>query len=167
MSGVDTIVFHHIVGDAEAAIARFRKPNEQASSTYVIGSDGQVYYVVSKNRVPYTNGSYEWNKRSITIEHAGGLPSVPYTEKMYKASENLVRSLRSQHNIKNFKRHRDISATACPGGLDVERIVKNSGKDEMYKGHTAKYWYEKYTKARAERNSFLGLILKIKSLFKK
>lgn len=128
---VDTIVFHHIVGDALAAIARFRQPNVQVSSTYIIGSDGQVYYTVSESNTPYTNGDYSWNTRSITIEHAGGIPSVPYTDAMYSASASLVRDIMSRYNITNFKRHREIVATACPGGLDVERIMNEAKGNTM------------------------------------
>lgn len=123
---IDTIVFHHIVGDAGAAIARFRTPGVQVSSTYIIGSDGTVYYTVSEGNTPYTNGNYTENTRSITIEHAGGHASVPYTEAMYRASIALVRDIRSRHNITRFLRHRDIVSTACPGQLDVERIVRES-----------------------------------------
>jgi N-acetyl-anhydromuramyl-L-alanine amidase AmpD len=124
--GIDTIVFHHIVGDAAGAIARFRQSGVQVSSTYIIGSDGQVYYTVSEANTPYTNGNYQENSRSITIEHAGGHSTVPYTEAMYRASINLVRDIRSRHNITRFLRHKDIVATACPGGLDVERIIRES-----------------------------------------
>jgi hypothetical protein len=124
--GIDTVVFHHIVGDAGSAIARFRTNGVQVSSTYIIGSDGAVYYTVDEKNTPYTNGNYTENTRSITIEHAGGHTTVPYTEAMYKASIALVRDLRTRHNITRFLRHRDIVATACPGGLDVERIIRES-----------------------------------------
>lgn len=148
---VDQITFHHIVGDAPSALARFRKPNEQVSSTYVISAAGTVYYVVDEKNTPYTDGNFASNSRAITIEHAG----PPYAEKMYQASIKLCKEIRSRHNITRFKRHRDIIATACPGGLNVERIVKESGKgDDMYKDHNAKYWYDKYAKAQKERTTY-------------
>lgn len=128
---IDTIVFHHIVGDAQAAISRFRQEGVEVSSTYIIGSNGEAYYTVDESKVPYTNGNYEWNRRSITIEHAGG-GGVPYTEPMYQASINLVRDIRKRHQITQFKRHRDIKATACPGDLDVERIIKYSKEEPMF-----------------------------------
>lgn len=162
---INTIVFHHIVGDAPAAINRFKTPGEQASSTYVIGSGGEVYYVVSESRTPYTNGSWYWNRRSITIEHAGGHPNVPYTEEMYKAAEDLVRSIRKRYNIKNFKRHREISSTICPGALDVERIVRNSNPKIEEEDMVSEIGvYEKYrlnlgrSAEPAELNQYVGKV---------
>lgn len=124
--GIDTITFHHIVGDANAALHRFQSTADGISSTYVIGSNGQVYQCVAEGDTPHTNGNWNSNSRSITIEHAGGHHAVPYTEAMYHASIELVRSIRSRHNITQVKRHRDIVGTACPGGLDVERIWRES-----------------------------------------
>lgn len=122
---ISRITFHHIVGDAPAAIARFQTPGEQASSTYVIGSTGQIYHMVQDQNTPYTDGNFDSNSRAITIEHAGGHASVPYTPAMYDASKRLCAYLISKYKISDFKRHRDVSSkpTACPGGLDVEGIV--------------------------------------------
>lgn len=153
---IDTIVFHHIVGDAPAAIARFKTPGVEVSSTYIISSTGQVYLAVKEANTPYTNG-YDWNPRSITIEHAGGTASVPYTEAMYKASIELCRAIMSRHKIVNFKRHREIMATACPGGLNVERIVKEAKLgglvlEEQPPVFNAKYYLNKYPDVNAKYN---------------
>lgn len=123
---VSRITFHHIVGDAPAAINRFQTPGVEVSSTYVIGSNGQLYQMVDEANTPYTDGNFDSNSRTISIEHAGGHPSVAYTEAMYQKSIQLVAHLIAKYKITDFKRHRDISATACPGGLDVERIVREA-----------------------------------------
>jgi hypothetical protein len=127
---IDQITFHHIVGDAAAAIARFKINGEQASSTYVIASDGTIYQLVAEGDTPYTDGNFTSNSRSITIEHAGGHPNVPYTAAMYAASAHLVAWIRSRRNITRYERHRNVSdkPTACPGTLNVEGIVDQSTK---------------------------------------
>lgn len=119
---IDQITFHHIVGDAAAAIARFKNPGEQVSSTYVIGSDGKIYQCVAEGNTPYTDANFDSNSRAITIEHAG----PPYAEAMYTASAQLCAWIMSRYNITRFMRHRDVSQkpTACPGTLDVERIIQ-------------------------------------------
>lgn len=125
---ISQVTFHHVVGDAPAAIARFQTPGEEVSSTYVIGSNGLLYQCVDVNDTPYTDSNFASNSRSITIEHAGGIPSVPYTDAMYKTSTSLVAYLIEKYGIQSFKRHRDVSdsPTACPGALDVERIVNGA-----------------------------------------
>lgn len=143
---IDQITFHHIVGDAPAAIARFKDGSQIASSTYVIGSDGRIYQLVDEKDTPYTDANFSSNSRAITIEHAGGHASVPYTEAMYKSSAKLVAWIRSRHNITRFMRHRDVSSkpTACPGSLDVERIVRESNNTQgaipMVNDADNEYW---------------------------
>lgn len=130
---ISRITFHHIVGDAGAAIARFKTPGVEVSSTYVIGTDGCVYQMVDEANTPYTDGNYDSNSRAITIEHAGG-GSTPYTEAMYQSSARLVSYLIKKYGITDFKRHRDIIATACPGTLDVERIIRDAkGNNDVIK----------------------------------
>lgn len=125
---IDQITFHHIVGDAAAAIARFKIQGEEASSTFVISSTGKIYQLVALGDTPYTDANALSNSRAITIEHAGGHASVPYTEAMYNASAQLVAWLLTQYPITRFMRHRDVSdkPTACPGTLNVERIVNQA-----------------------------------------
>jgi hypothetical protein len=130
---IDQITFHHIVGDAPSGTDHFttvRPPGKQVSSTYAISSDGTIYQYVSENDTPYTDANALSNSRAITIEHAG----PPYAEAMYKASVELCRDIRARHNITRFKRHREVSdvPTACPGELDVERIVNQSGANMPY-----------------------------------
>lgn len=123
-NAISRITFHHIVGDAPAAIARFQTAGVQVSATYVIGSDGTLYQCVKEGDTPYTDANADSNSRAITIEHAG----PPYAEAMYKTSVGLVGDLIARYGIKDFKRHRDVSdtPTACPGQLDVERIVNEA-----------------------------------------
>lgn len=129
---------HHIVGDAASAIARFQTPGVQVSAQYVIGSDGTLYQCVAEGDVAYCDGSAESNAMTISIEHAGGLPSVPYTDAMYDTSIKLVRDLIARYGITDFKRHHDVidkhaypGGTECPGALDVERIVNAAKGEEM------------------------------------
>lgn len=143
-SAISRITFHHIVGDAPGALNRFQNTNDQVSSHYVIGSDGTIYQCVSENDTAFADGSTDSNNRSISIEHAGGLPEVPYTNAMYDASTRLVAWLIHKYGIVDFKRHRDVidkkvypGGTACPGQLDVERIVNGANallkEDDMVK----------------------------------
>lgn len=145
-SAISQITFHHIVGDAAAAIARFKISGEQASSTYVIGSNGQIYQLVEESDTPYTDANGPSNSRSITIEHAGGHPAVPYTAAMYSASAHLVAWIRDRHKITRFERHRNVSdtPTACPGTLDVEGIVSNSSKIMSGQGDNEMITHEQY-----------------------
>lgn len=126
---ISRITFHHIVGDAASAIAKFQTPGVEVSATYVIGSDGQIYQCVSENDTAYCDSNPDSNSRTISIEHAG----PPYAEAMYNASATLVADLIQRYGIQDFKRHRDVSEvpTLCPGSLDVERIINKAKEPEV------------------------------------
>lgn len=121
---IDQITYHHIVGNAPGGTDHFRTPGTDVSSTYAIAADGTIYQYVAESDTPYTDANSLSNSRAITIEHAG----PPYAEPMYQASIALCRDIQSRHNITRFMRHRDVSdkPTACPGALDVERIIRES-----------------------------------------
>jgi hypothetical protein len=127
-SAVKQITFHHIVGDAPGALARFANPTQQVSSNYVIGSDGVIYGVVAENDTAWCDANWGSNCRTISIEHAGGHANVPYTDAMYEASTRLVAYLINKYGIDSFKRHREVSTTptACCGTLDIDRIINGA-----------------------------------------
>lgn len=132
-SAISQISEHHAVGDASHVLSKARGAGAEFSCTFTIATDGTIYQLVAESNTPYTDNDYRSNGRAITIEHAGG-GNYPYTEAMYKASAELHAYLFAKYPGINCVRHRDIpeikadpsKATACPGGLDVERIIRQA-----------------------------------------
>lgn len=132
---IKTIVIHSIVGSVNSAASRFATPGQFASSNYIIGEDGKLYRVLEEYLVPFTNGNYQSNRESITIEHADyGKPYDPRPEALYKTSAKLVADLCREYKIpcsrSYIKKHREISgsSTECPAGLDVDKIVREAAE---------------------------------------
>jgi hypothetical protein len=131
---ISQISEHHVVGDAVHVINKAR--SKVFSTTFTIAMDGTIYQLVEINDTPFCDNDWRSNARSITIEHAGGLESYPYTEAMYKSSIALHAWLFETYGQLNCVRHRDIpeilaqpaKATACPGQLNVEYIVNEAKK---------------------------------------
>lgn len=120
--------FHHVVGSRESAVIVFNQPTRGASSHYVVGAD-IIDQCVDVNNTAWTDGNWESNLRSITVEHEGGQNGTgPYSDGMYERAAHLCAWLRENYGINRYVRHRDVSlkSTACPGGLDVERIWRRS-----------------------------------------
>lgn len=124
---VDAIVCHWIVGHQAAADATFRDPNRRASATYSVEGDS-IHLHVREKDTAFANGNWDWNLRAISIEHAGG-PNLPITEATYRTSAALIADICARHGIPidrdHIKKHNEVSdvATACPGDLDVDRLV--------------------------------------------
>lgn len=143
-SPISQISEHHIVGDSNAVLAKAK--SAVFSCTFTIAMDGTIFQLVDLKDTAYCDNDYNSNSRSISIEHAGGHPNYPYTEAMYRSSIRLHAWLFQQYGNLNCIRHREIpeikadrsKATACPGSLDVNRIVTQakqllSGGDEVFK----------------------------------
>lgn len=115
------ITFHHVVGSAKSALARFDKASEQASAHFVVGADA-IYCCVNTDDTAWTNGNWNSNLESVTIEHEGDWRFGFRSDAVINNSARLVAWLRSLYPDATPMRHRDISATACPGDLPVEEI---------------------------------------------
>lgn len=120
--------FHHVVGSRESAVIVFNNPTRGASSHFVAGGD-IIDQCVDINNTAWCDGNWESNLRTISVEHEGGQNgNGPYSEAMYANAAHLCAWLRENYGVNRYIRHRDVSqkSTACPGGLDVERIWRDS-----------------------------------------
>lgn len=116
--------FHHVVGSRESAVVVFNQPTRGASSHFVVGAD-IIDQCVDINNTAWCDGNWESNLRTISVEHEGGWNGTgPYSAEMYERAAHLCAWLRENYGVTRALRHRDVSlkSTACPGGLDVERI---------------------------------------------
>ena len=118
--------FHHIVGSGTAAENTFNNPNRVASAHYSVDWDGEIRQHVDVRNTAYSDGLWASNIMTISVEHAGGGGGINYTDAMYEAAAHLRAWLKQTYGPLVQIRHREISATACPGGLEVERIVNRA-----------------------------------------
>lgn len=116
---------HHIVGTRESAVVVFNNPKRGASAHFVIGPDF-IDQCVNINDTAWSDGNWASNLRTISIEHQGGLPTVPYEEQMYEKAAWLTAWLRENYGVTHHVDHRQIKSTQCPGGLDTNRIWARS-----------------------------------------
>lgn len=134
------VVLHSIVGSAASAIAAFKNPARIASSTYIVAWNGEVTQMVREEDTPYTNGNFDINQKSITIEHDDqGQPNIVRPDALYESSARLIADICKRHGIPvNNGRifgHRDVrilfgsgTNTACPAGLDVNRLIARAAE---------------------------------------
>jgi hypothetical protein len=116
--------FHHVVGSRESAVIVFNQPNRGASSHFVVGGD-IIDQCVDINNTSWCDGNWESNLRTISVEHEGGWNGTgPYSNEMYEQAAHLCAWLRENYGVNRYVKHRDVTlkSTACPGGLDCDRI---------------------------------------------
>jgi hypothetical protein len=132
---VALIVMHWTTGSLASALQRFQQSGTQVSAHYIVGAFGRVVQVVQDSDTAYHAGDFPVNQISIGIEHECG-PTLAPTELLYASSVALLRLLAQKYHLDlitgtTVKRHNNIVPTACPGTLDVERIVNAAGGVEV------------------------------------
>lgn len=118
---VRRIAFHHVVGTADSAVAKFSNSASQTSAHFVVAPD-KVYCCVDTDNTAWTNGNWGSNLESVTIEHHGDWRNGYRDEGVINQSARLVAWLRTLYPNATPIRHRDVAQTACPCDLPVEEI---------------------------------------------
>lgn len=117
---------HHVVGSAESAVLVFNQANRGASSHLVITdrADVAAWMCVDFSNTAWTDGNWESNIRSITMEHHGDWRNGYSNAQVLENSAKVVAWLRDQGLVNRPIRHRDVSTvgTQCPADLPVEAI---------------------------------------------
>ena len=127
---ITRVIQHHWAGPG--GDARLANPTQQASSTYLIYSDGTIASQVPEEFRPWTSGSYEADANSITIEVENSSyqmhgnddhpDSWAISDAAYNSIVRLLADVAARYgwgSITNdrYIGHRDTgAATACPGG---------------------------------------------------
>jgi peptidoglycan hydrolase-like protein with peptidoglycan-binding domain len=143
-SGIDMIILHHAAStDANGVVNLMVSGARQVSSNYVVGRDGTLYGVVPEELRAWTSGSASdggkgasYDRRSITFEVAdesyGG--SWPISAASYETLAKTIADLHNRYGIPLDRNHivghrelwtrfRASYATACPGGMDIDKVV--------------------------------------------
>lgn len=148
-AAIDHIILHHSAAtDANQVVGMMVSGSRTVSSNYVIGRDGTVYGVVPEQYRAWTSGSSSdggkgaaFDRRSITFEVADEKYGEPWpiSEASYAAIAKVVADVSKRYGIpldrdhvlghrELWTRYRASYATACPGGMDVDRVVRDARK---------------------------------------
>ncbi len=102
---IDMIVIHDIEGTYGSAVQEFQNPAVQASAHYVVGSNGQIAQMVLERDIAWHAGNWDYNTRSIGIEHEGYVCCNYYTDPEYRASAQLIASICSRWGVPMDRTH--------------------------------------------------------------
>lgn len=162
---IDTITVHHMgccpSPTAKDQCERFAKPSREASATYCIGNNGDIWQSLLEAYAPQTSSSKSNDMRAITIEVANSM-GAPYWTISAEAMNSLILLLTDicrRNNIKqliwsgnkqerinhyngsNLTLHRDFSSTLCPGPFltDCMPLIAIAVNDRLNAGPTSEF----------------------------
>ncbi|HEY6876339.1 MAG TPA: N-acetylmuramoyl-L-alanine amidase [Candidatus Dormibacteraeota bacterium] len=103
---IDMIVIHDIEGSYGSAIQAFRQPGYGASAHYVVSYGGDVTQMVMEKDIAWHAGNWDYNTRSIGIEHEGfaWTPGL-YTTAEYNASAQIAAAICSRWGVPLDRSH--------------------------------------------------------------
>ena len=138
---IEKIAIHHMAGilTAEQCGTIFQNASRKASSHYGIGNDGKIALYVDEANTAYTNGNWDSNCKSVTIETSnsslGG--DYPVSDAVLNKLIELVADIAKRNNLgklvkgQNLVWHRMYAATTCPGNYllsKMDYIVEQANK---------------------------------------
>lgn len=94
---------------------------------------GQIHQYVGLNDTAWAVGDWEWNKRSVSIEHVGTTANPPSYATLDTSAQLMVALARSKgwrHLTMgdNVGIHKWYSSTSCPAGTDVNWLVAKANQ---------------------------------------
>jgi len=97
---IDMIVIHDTESSYASAISDFQDPARQASAHYVVSQTGRVAQMVLEHDIAWHAGNWDYNTRSIGIEHEGyAWTPGTFTAAEYDASARLAASICSRWGV--------------------------------------------------------------------
>lgn len=129
-NAVDRIVIHWMAGTLASTDSVFQDTGRQTSAHYGIENE-EVHQYVKDEDTAYHSGDWNTNQRSIGIEHSAA-PGRNASENTYATSAQLIAQLCKKFDIpcdrQHIIKHSQVIATACPGTIDIDRIVNSAAR---------------------------------------
>jgi len=98
---IDRVIIHVTQGSYAGTISWFQNPSANVSAHYVVkSSNGAITQMVRDKDIGYHAGNWNYNTRSIGIEHEGFVSDASwFTDAMYRSSAALTRYLCDKYGI--------------------------------------------------------------------
>lgn len=133
------VVHHNATTNKDVAMNTWVQGTGSYTSAHYEITDSEIIGCLGENYVAYHSGGTggsdvpkiaNINQRSIGLEHvnSSGAATWGVSDKTLRQSAKLIADICKRYNLpidrSTIKTHGEITATACPGGMDVNKLVK-------------------------------------------
>jgi N-acetyl-anhydromuramyl-L-alanine amidase AmpD len=104
---IDRVIIHVTQQSYAGTLSIFENPKKRVSAHYLVRSaDGHVAQCVREYDVAWHAGNWDYNTRSIGIEHEGWVDKPEYfTDALYRESARLTASICERYGIPKDREH--------------------------------------------------------------
>lgn len=140
---ISHITLHIMVGTLTGTDSVFQRAGG-ASAHYGIGGNGEIHQYVNESDGSWSDANYASNNSTVSIEHEGGMASIPCTRACMDASARLCADIARRQGWDrlwydglngNIWLHREIPGTdhagcpdLAPNGLDVNYVISKANE---------------------------------------
>ena len=144
-NNVERLIIHHTAGGSnEGNVALLSTGARQVSASYCLRNDNKLVGIVPEEKRPWTSGSWDADKNSVTVEtvNTTGSPNWEVSDDQLETLAKLAADLCTRYGWGSLDRnrvrgHREFASTACPGPYlwsKLNSIVARA--NEILKGGT-------------------------------
>ncbi len=157
------VIHHNATTSKNGAMGTWVQGSGSYTSAHYEITDSEIIGCLGENYVAYhaggtgpndlpkigsanRNSPTHINQMSIGLEHVNstGAPTWGVSDKTLRQSAKLIADICKRYNLpidrSNIKTHGEITATACPGGLDINKLVQYA--QDAAKGNEMKRFKE-------------------------
>lgn len=143
-ANIASVILHHGATTSDEVMIQMMVTGSRQVSASAVVKDGRRTGVVNEDYRPWTTASAYWDGRSMTIECANeSTDGWTISDASYESLAILLADWSIRYNfplIRNGRNstvfgHKEIYtyfgdsyATACPGGMDVDRVVRRANE---------------------------------------
>ncbi len=104
---VDFVIIHVTQATYSDTLRIFQNPKKEVSAHYVVRSaDGHITQMVRERDIAWHAGNWDYNTRSIGIEHEGWVDKpVYFTDTLYEESAKLTAAICTEYAIPKDRSH--------------------------------------------------------------
>jgi peptidoglycan hydrolase-like protein with peptidoglycan-binding domain len=143
---IDMVILHHsATTNVNTVLGMMETGSRTVSANYVLGNDGHIYGVVPEELRAWTSGAStdggkgaQFDRRAITFECANlSVNGWTISDATYTSLAKLLADFHQRYGIpldrdhvvghrELYTRWRASYSTACPGGMDIDRVVREA-----------------------------------------
>lgn len=132
---IDRIVIHHnATTNKDVAINTWLANGSAQTSAHYEVADKEIIGIVGEGTTAWHAGNGDMNARSIGIENVNetGAPNWTISNDTFERLSRLVADIAKRHSFPidstHVIPHKAVVSTACPGGIDVAKVIKRANE---------------------------------------
>lgn len=124
------IIHHNATTNKNVAMNTWLVSSGNETSAHYEITPTEIIGTLGENYVAWHSGNWDMNQVSIGLEHLNstGAPTWQVADATLRNSGKLIADICARYHLpinrNTIRLHREVTSTACPGGLDIDKLIR-------------------------------------------